>query len=97
MTTIIDGPRDGRTFDPFLDTGRLNEQARRVFTIMRDNQWRSLYEISVETGDPEASISARLRDFRKPRFGSLVVNRRRRLKAGLYEYQIAPPDNGFLF
>jgi len=95
--TTIEGPRDGRTFDPFLDTERLNEQARRVFTIMRDNQGRSLYEISAITGDPEASISARLRDFRKPRLGSLIVNRRRRFKTGLYEYQIAPQHNGFLF
>jgi hypothetical protein len=95
--TTMEGRRGGQTFDPYIDTDRLNEQSQRVFKLMRDNQWRALHEIAAITGDPEASISARLRDFRKPRFGSLVVNRRRRHEAGLWEYQIAPVENGFLF
>jgi len=95
--TTMEGPRGGGTFDPYTDTDRLNEQSKRVFRLMRDNQWRALHEIAQITGDPEASISARLRDFRKPRFGSLVVNRRRRHEPGLWEYQIAPVENGFLF
>ena len=93
----MEGRRGGETFDPYMDTDRLNEQSQRVFRLMRDNQWRALHEIAAITGDPEASISARLRDFRKPRFGSLVVNRRRRNEAGLWEYQIGPVENGFLF
>ena len=95
--TTMEGRRGGETFDPYMDTDRLNEQSQRVFKLMRDNQWRALHEIAAITGDPEASISARVRDFRKPRFGSLVVNRRRRNEAGLWEYQIAPVENGFLF
>ena len=95
--TTMEGRRGGETFDPYLDTDRLNEQSQRVFRLMRDNQWRALHEIAAITGDPEASISARLRDFRKPRFGSLVVNRRRRIETWLWEYQIAPLDNEFLF
>ena len=95
--TTMEGRRGGQTFDPYIDTDRLNEQSQRVFKLMRDNQWRALHEIAAITGDPEASISARLRDFRKPRFGSLVVNRRRRNEAGLWEDQIGPVENGFLF
>lgn len=90
----LDGYRDGKTFDPFKDMDRLNEQMRRVFQIMRDQHWRTLREISDATGDPEASVSARLRDFRKPQFGGCLVNRRRRGN-GLHEYQLAP--GGMLF
>lgn len=85
----LEGDRDGETFDPFLDSSRLNEQMRRVFAVMCDSQWRSLKEIASMTGDPEASISARLRDFRKPKFGQLILNRRRRT-VGTFEYQIMP-------
>ena len=87
----LDGPRDGATFDPYRDEERLNRQMRRVFAVMRDDRWRTLKEIADRTGDPEASISARLRDFRKPKFGGLVMNRRY-LSAGLYEYQLLPAD-----
>lgn len=86
--SILDGYRDGATFDPDIDTERLNKQMRRVWDAMRDGRWRTLAEIAECTGDPEASISARLRDFRKPRFGQMAVNRRRRSDAGLYEYQL---------
>ena len=85
----LEGYRDGTTFDPFKDMQRLNEQARRVFELMRDENWRTLREISDATGDPEASVSARLRDFRKPHLGGCTVNRRRR-NGGLHEYQLQP-------
>jgi hypothetical protein len=39
------------------------------------------------TGFPEASISARLRDFRKEQFGKHVVERRRRSQ-GQWEYRL---------
>lgn len=85
----LDGPRDGDTFDPATDTVRLNEQQRRVADVMGDSRWRTLREIADVTGDPEASVSARLRDFRKPRFGGLVVLRRRRENApGTWEYRL---------
>ena len=88
----LDGPRDGETFDESHDGIRLNAQMRRVADVMGDSQWRTLREISEVIGDPEASISARLRDFRKPRFGALVVLRRRRDGKGLYEYRLTVSD-----
>lgn len=91
---ITDGPRDGDTFDPATDTVRLNDQMRRVADVMGDSQWRTLREIADITGDPEASVSARLRDFRKPRFGGLAVLRRRRDGQGLYEYRLTIADEG---
>jgi hypothetical protein len=81
---------DGVTFKPELDAKRLGAEMERVFNCVKDGSWRTLSEIRVVTGDPEASISARLRDFRKERFGSHIVNRRRRgdPKRGLFEYQL---------
>lgn len=82
----------GKTFDPVLDEERLNDQTIRIYRLMNDSQWRTLAEIAAETCDPEASVSARLRDLRKDDFGNFVVSRRRRaLHAGLWEYQLQPP------
>ena len=83
----------GKTFDPALDEERLNEQTVRIYRLMNDSTWRTLAEISAETHDPEASVSARLRDLRKENFGSFVVERRRRglASGGLWEYRLLPP------
>jgi hypothetical protein len=82
---------DGATYDPTLDHERLGAQAIRVWAVISDGRWRTLGEIETACGDPQASISARLRDFRKPRFGSHVIARRRRGDgaAGVFEYRLA--------
>lgn len=89
----IGAPFDGETIKPEADQERLNAQTLRVFTVMRDQEWRTLSEIAAASGDPEASISARLRDLRKEKFGKYVVERRRRgeEKRGLHEYRVLPP------
>jgi hypothetical protein len=81
---------DGKTFDARFDRARLNDQTRRVYEAMKDGQWRTLGEIHRLTGDPEASISARLRDLRKEKFGGFNVQRQRRgnPKGGIWEYGI---------
>ena len=82
---------DGATFDSVLDTVRLSRQAQFVFDLMRDGRWRTLAEITSAIGcGSEAGVSARLRDFRKPKFGAFVVDRRRRGEGenGLFEYQL---------
>lgn len=38
------------------------------------SRWFTLSRISGQTGDPEASVSARLRDHRKPKFGGMDWN-----------------------
>lgn len=57
---------------------------------MMDHAWRTLDEISSLTGDPPASISAQLRHLRKERFGSHIVEKRRRgeRETGLFEYRV---------
>ena len=83
----LDGQRGGSTFDAGLDLDRLNRQMRRVATVLLDAEWHTLAELAAETGFPEASISARIRDFRKAQFGRHQVERRRRT-AGQWEYRL---------
>lgn len=88
---------DGKTYSADFDRERLNAQCRRVFDVMRDGLWRTLSEIGMLTGDPQASVSARLRDFRKAKFGGFVVERRARgdRGKGLFEYRVlAGKGNG---
>jgi hypothetical protein len=71
-----------------LDQERLTQQLGRIFTVMRDGEWRSLNEIADVTAAPHASISAQLRHLRKPRFGAYVVEKRRRGDSGTWEYRV---------
>lgn len=77
----------GETFDKKLDGPRLNKQSKLVFDLMIDGRWRTLGEISAETKAPEASVSARLREFRKK--GLTVAKRRLGEEGnGHYVYQV---------
>lgn len=85
---------DGKTYEPARDEIRLSGQLARVFNCMKDGRYRTLSEIQralscqgLMVKDSEAGISARLRDLRKSKWGSHIVNRRRR-GAGLWEYQV---------
>lgn len=74
---------------------RLGHQQRRVHMAMQDSQWRSLREIADVTHDPEASISARLRDYRSNEYLAqycvLETRRRKGLEErGVFEYQLRP-------
>ena len=76
----------GETFDRARDGARLAAQEQRVFTVMRDGAWRGLKEISALTGDPEASVSARLRGLRHE--GHTVE--RVYISRGLWHYRLKP-------
>ncbi len=78
---------DGETFDVAQDGPRLSRQLAAVKGLMDDGMWRPLWVISVVTGASEASVSARLRDLRKPKFGAHTVERRR-VEDGLWEYRV---------
>jgi hypothetical protein len=84
---LLDGPRGGETYSPARDGARLNKQARAVFDLMADGKWRTLREISDAVKASEASVSARLRDFRKPEFGGHVVAKRRFTDA-VWQYRL---------
>jgi hypothetical protein len=81
------GDRAGETFDAKRDGKRLNAQAAHVYRLMQDGKWRTLAEIAAATDHPEASVSARLRDLRKPKLGGLTVERRH-VEGGVWQYRV---------
>jgi hypothetical protein len=85
---------NGSDYNPDKDDVRLRGQILRIYKLMKDGKWRTLYEIEAGTGDPQASISAQLRHLRKKRFGSNTVNKRPRglREGGLFEYQLVLPN-----
>lgn len=75
------------------DTERLTTQLDAVKQVMADGQWRTLKQIAdivhLLTGKKatEASVSARLRDLRKVKFGSYTVERKS-AGDGLFLYRV---------
>ena len=88
---LLSGKRDGVTFDEARDKARLNRQAAAVYDVMRDSRWRTLQDIANLTGEPAPSISARLRDLRKARFGGFQVEREY-ISDGIWHYRLLPAD-----
>jgi hypothetical protein len=80
---------DGATYDRDRDGDRLRAQLVRVSKVLADHGWHMLSEIERVTGDPQASISARIRDLRKAKFGRHLVERRY-VVDGLWEYRLRP-------
>lgn len=56
--------------------------------LMSDGEWRTLHEIAQITGGTTQSVSARLRDLRKVKFGGYLVERKRvgESEEGLHAY-----------
>lgn len=83
---------DGITVEK-QDLPRLTRQFDRVFAYLTTGEWHTLSEIVDAISFPpydrasEAGVSARLRDFRKEKFGGHKVPRRRR-SGGLWEYKL---------
>lgn len=82
-------PFDGDTYDREQDAARLGSQLARVKALLVQEPGRrwTLAELAAEAGGSEASISARLRDLRKEKFGQYAIGRARR-EGGLWEYWI---------
>lgn len=78
---------NGPDYVPSRDDARLTGQILRVFTLMKDGQFRTLQAIADATGDPHASISAQLRHLRKRRFGGHTVEREH-VGGGLFRYRL---------
>lgn len=93
MTSLFDGP--GLNAD--VDDPRLLRQIERVWLVVRDGTWRTLGQIAHDVDAPEASVSARLRDLRKPWWGGHEVEERRTAAAsGLHEYRVIAQPCGLL-
>ena len=78
---------DGETYDTDRDEERLRRQLRHVRSIMLDGRWHTLPELARGTNWLTTSMSARVRDLRKERFGGWVVHRRY-IADGLWEYRL---------
>jgi biotin operon repressor len=76
------------TYDRTRDRERLKAQYTRVRVVMLDHEWHTLPELSSATGDPEASVSARIRELRKR--GHTID--KQYVARGLWEYRMAQPD-----
>lgn len=89
---------DGITYDPALDRERLAPQLRAVFDVLAADpgRWWVLEAIANECRfaldgrrPSMPSVSARIRDLRKPRNGGWQVERRRHPDhAGLWQYRL---------
>lgn len=85
-------PFDGDTYDHDRDHSRLARQLGKVRHLMADGCWRTLADIARATSEPETSVSARLRDLRKPKFGGHEVQRRY-LGVGIWAYRVVPAES----
>lgn len=84
---------DGSDYDPVFDQTRLTKGIKRVYDALFNGEWWTLRTLSNYTGVPEASCSAFVRHLRKPRFGSHVIEKRRKeLGAGTWEYRLVLPS-----
>lgn len=86
---VVIGPHfDGRTYEPKLDHARLGSQLQGVYEVLKRGGWHTLASLATAVGGTEASVSARLRDLRKDKFGGFTVERRRVADSGLHEYRL---------
>ncbi len=83
-------PFGGETYDRTRDRARLQRQLDKVRRLMMDGEWWTLGALEEQTGAPQASISARVRDLRKPKFGGYDVPKRY-VSDGLWEYRVVLP------
>jgi hypothetical protein len=81
---------DGETFDAERDSDRLGRQMTAVRACLSDGNWWTLARLSRAVGGSEASVSARIRDLRKDRFGGHTVERAY-AGEGVWKYRLALP------
>jgi uncharacterized membrane protein len=84
---------DGKTYDEKRDKARLSTQLQRVLDVMRHGTSLTLSNIAAIVDAPESSVSARLRDLRKPKFGGHIITKRN-IGGGTFIYRLDPqPSN----
>lgn len=81
---------DGGTYCEPRDGARLSSLLERVRDAMSDGNWHTLEWLAKQCGGTEASVSARLRDLRKGRFGAHIIDRIH-LDSGLWAYRMPGP------
>ena len=75
------------------DMQRLGTQRADVWRLLKLGRWWTLADLAAHSGHPEASVSARIRDFRRPKYGSHSIQRRRAPGTdATWEYRLAPDE-----
>jgi DNA-binding transcriptional MerR regulator len=82
---------DGDDYVHDRDKKRLGTQLDQIRDFMEGKEYLTLQEISDATGHPHSSVSAQIRNLRKERFGSRVIDRKY-ISNGLYSYKLMPED-----
>lgn len=83
----------GETYLPERDEQRLTTQLDAVQELMKDGRWYTLESLRNQVRSvtqkhaTESSISARIRDLRKPEFGGYEMQHRH-VSNGLWEYRM---------
>ena len=84
---------DGETYIPMIDYKRLKGLLKRVYDIMSDGNWHRLAELAHRAQGSEASVSARIRELRKEKFGGFEVQRKRhKTQKGVWLYRLVTDD-----
>ena len=79
---------DGATYEPARDGERLGTQLARVLAVMQDGKPHTLDELVTRCGGTTASVSARIRDLRKPQFGGCLIRRTPPVEGGVHLYTL---------
>jgi hypothetical protein len=82
---------DGSTYDYNRDHNRLENQLQQVREYLEDGVPSGLQEISRYTRIPMQSVSARIRDLRKPKFGGYTIVRTH-VYGGYFHYAMLLDD-----
>ena len=78
---------DGESYDRNRGKARLSTLMSRVKAIMWSGNWFTLRTLAEQCKGAEASVSARIRDLRKERFGGYEVERKHLLD-GVWVYRL---------
>lgn len=79
---------DGPTFEEDRDGPRLGRQLVCVRNVLRDREWHTLQELADECEASTQSVSARIRDLRKAKFGACLVDKERTGREGVWRYRM---------
>lgn len=79
-------PFDGVTYQD-KDFTRLSGQLLRVFEVMKDGRWYGASQLCELANVSPLSITARIRDLRKRKFGSHTIERKL-IIGGYHEYRL---------
>ncbi|PCJ55047.1 MAG: hypothetical protein COA79_21155 [Planctomycetota bacterium] len=78
----------GDSYKNNLDGHRIGNLMSTIKSIMWDDNWHTLPELSDTTNAMTTSVSASIRHLRKVKFGGHNIIKRRIRSSGLWEYKL---------